>query len=203
MWDDRYGTDEYVFGTEPNEFLAEQAQGLAPGRVLCIAEGEGRNAVWLAEQGHAVTAVDGSAVGLAKARRLAASRGVRIETVHADLSEYAIEPGGFDLVVSIFGHLPPALRRDVHGRCAAGLRPGGRMILEAYTPRQLKHGTGGPPTTELMMTADALREDFAGLEFLVLEERERPVHEGRGHDGLAAVVQLVARKPAPVGGAPW
>jgi len=195
MWDERYDTEEYVYGTEPNDFLAEQAKVLAPGRVLCIAEGEGRNAVWLAQQGHEVTAVDGSAVGLAKARRLAAKCGVQVNTVHAELAEFVIEPRSWDLIVSIFGHLPPSLRREVHGRCAAGLRPGGRMILEAYTPRQLRHGTGGPPTAELMMTAEALRGEFPGLEFHLLEERERPVHEGRGHDGTAAVVQLVAVRP--------
>lgn len=198
MWDDRYSSEEYVYGTEPNEFLVEQAQALAPGRVLCIAEGEGRNAVWLAQQGHSVSAVDGSAVGLAKARRLAADRGVNIETVHADLADFDIEAGAWDAIVSIFGHLPPALRRIVHARCAAGLAPDGRMILEAYTPEQLRHGTGGPPTEELMMTADALRTEFPGLEFVLLEERERPVHEGRGHHGMAAVVQMVALARPPV-----
>jgi SAM-dependent methyltransferase len=195
MWDQRYSSDTYVYGTEPNGFLVTAAARLPPGKVLCLGEGEGRNAVWLAARGHEVTAVDSSGVGLAKARRLAAERGVRITTVHADLAAFDIEPGAWDGIVSIFCHLPPVLRADVHRRCVAGLRPGGVLLLEAYTPRQVGLGTGGPPTAELMMDAETLRAELAGLELLELRECEREVHEGEFHNGLGAVVQLVARRP--------
>jgi SAM-dependent methyltransferase len=195
MWDQRYSSDTYVYGTEPNGFLVTAAARLPPGKVLCLGEGEGRNAVWLAAQGHAVTAVDASGVGLRKAQRLAAERGVRVTTVHADLAAFDIEPGAWDGIVSIFCHLPPALRADVHRRCVAGLRPGGVLLLEAYTPRQVGLGTGGPPTAELMMDAETLRTELAGLKLLELRECEREVHEGEFHNGLGAVVQLVARRP--------
>lgn len=195
MWDERYSAKGYVYGTEPNGFLAAKADLLPAGRVLCLGEGEGRNAVWLAEQGFEVTAVDASAVGLHKARALAAERGVRITTVHADLADFVIEPDAWDGMVSIFCHLPPALRAQVHRRCVAGLRPGGVLLLEAYTPDQVGRGTGGPPTVELMMDARTLRLELAGLEFLELSETEREIHEGVFHNGVGAVVQLVGRKP--------
>jgi SAM-dependent methyltransferase len=195
MWDQRYSAECYVYGTEPNGFLVSRADLLPAGRILCLGEGEGRNAVWLAEQGHEVTAVDASVVGLKKARALAAGRGVRITRVHADLAHFAIEPGAWDGIISIFCHLPPALRAEVHRRCVAGLRPGGILLLEAYTPRQVGRGTGGPPTAELMMDAEALRLELAGLELLELAETEREIHEGTFHNGVGAVVHLVARRP--------
>ncbi|MCG5538882.1 cyclopropane-fatty-acyl-phospholipid synthase family protein [Halorhodospira sp. 9622] len=196
MWDERYADpDEYAYGTQPNTFFASEAWRIPDGPVLFLAEGEGRNAVWLAERGHAVTAVDGSAVGLEKARRLAAERGVEIETVHADLASHPIEPGAWAGIVSIFGHLPPDIRREVHRRAASGLRPGGLFLLEAYTPRQLAYGTGGPPTAEMMMDLAGLRAELPGLELLVGQEIERWVEEGRYHSGLAHVVQVVAQAP--------
>jgi SAM-dependent methyltransferase len=194
-WDERYAVGDYAYGTAPNTFLAEKARDLTPGRVLCLAEGEGRNAVHLAAQGHAVLAVDASAVGLAKAERLARVRGVALEVQVADLAQFQIEPEHWDGVVSIFCHVPPALRRDLHRRVVAGLKPGGRLILEAYTPRQLEFGTGGPPAPELMMTLAALREELAGLDLIHATETEREVVEGRLHSGRGAVVQVVALKP--------
>lgn len=122
-----------------------------------------RNAVLLAERGYPVTAVDASAVGLEKARRLAAERGVSLETVHADLAEHPIKPGAWAGIVSIFGHLPSGIRPAVHRRAARGLRPGGILLLEAYTPQQLAYGTGGPPTAEMMMDLDSLRTELPGL----------------------------------------
>lgn len=194
MWDERYSAEGYSYGTEPNGFLVAKASLLPMGRILCLAEGEGRNAVWLAGQGYEATAVDASAVGLHKAQRLAAERGVRIATVHADLARFAIEPGAWDGIVSIFCHLPAPLRAAVHRQCATGLRPGGVMLLEAYTPAQVGRGTGGPPSPEAMMDAETLRLELAGLEILELAECEREIREGAFHNGLGAVVQLVARK---------
>lgn len=168
---------------------------MPPGDVLCLAEGEGRNAVFLARRGHRVLAVDASAVGLAKAAQLAEEHGVRIETLTADLADLVIEPGRWDAIVSIFCHVPPPIRRTLHRQAVAGLRPGGLFVLEAYTPAQLEFRTGGPPTVELLMTLADLREELAGLEFLQALEIERDVVEGRLHTGRGAVVQIVARKP--------
>ncbi len=195
MWDERYSEPGFAYGTEPNDFLRERAAQLEPGRTLSLAEGEGRNAVFLAGLGHRVTAVDASAVGLDKARRLAAERGVTMETRVADLAAFDIEPGAWDNIVSIFCHLPPEVRRRLHRAVVAGLRPGGLLLLEAYTPAQIALGTGGPPVPELTMTLDALREELEGLTFLHAIERERDVVEGRYHTGRAAVVQVLARRP--------
>ncbi len=198
LWNERYSAEEYVFGTEPNDFLVEAARNIPPGRVLCLGEGEGRNAVHLAGLGHDVLAVDAAMVGLAKANKLARSRGVTLRTRFADLGRFPIEPGSWDLIVSIFCHMPSEARAGLHQRVAAGLKPGGLFILEAYTPRQLEFGTGGPPVAELMMTLAALREELAGLQFLHAVELDRDVLEGSLHTGRGAVVQVVARKPGPV-----
>ena len=199
FWEHRYAEPTYAYGTAPNDFLVEVADRIPPGPVLCIAEGEGRNAVWLAERGHAVTAVDASAAGLAKAVALATSRGARIGTIAADLAAFTIEPGAWSGIVAIFAHLPPLLRRSVHRAAACGLTSGGVFILEAFTPRQLALGTGGPQKKELLYTLDELRVDLAGLEVDVGREVERDVVEGRYHTGRAAVVQVLARR---VPGAP-
>jgi SAM-dependent methyltransferase len=162
--------------------------------VLCLAEGEGRNAVHLATLGHRVTAVDQSEVGLAKARRLAGARGVEIETVLADLANYSIATGAWTGIVATFAHLPPALRRRVHRDVVAGLQPGGVFVLEAYTPAQLAFDTGGPKSPELLMTLAGLREELSGLQFLIARELERDVTEGAGHTGRGAVVQILTRR---------
>ena len=132
FWDARFRESGFAYGDQPNDFLKEQAAGLPPGRALCLAEGEGRNAVHLAQLGHSVLAQDLSGVGLAKAMRLAASRGVTIETLHGDLAAFDPEPASADLVVAIWMHLPPPLRAETHRRAVAALRPGGHLILEAY-----------------------------------------------------------------------
>jgi len=196
MWDERYSSEDYAYGTAPNDFLVSAARHLpAGGRVLCLGEGEGRNAVWLAKQGYAVRGLDASAVGLAKAQRLAAREGVTIETEHRDLAEADLGESVWDGIVTIFCHLPPPLRRQVHAAAVRALRPGGIFLLEAYTPAQLVFATGGPPVVELMMDLASLREELAGLEFVHGKELERAVHEGLYHNGLAAVVQVIARKP--------
>lgn len=195
MWDERYASDEYAYGTEPNDFLAEVASALPLGRILCLAEGEGRNAVHLATLGYQVTAVDASAVGLAKAQQLAQQRGVAITTVVADLADFTIAAGQWDGIVSIFCHLPPDLRRQVHRSVVEGLRPGGVLVLEAYTPKQLDYNTGGPPVAEMTMSLEQLQSELEGLAFCNARETVRPVIEGRYHHGDGAVVQLVAEKP--------
>jgi SAM-dependent methyltransferase len=195
FWNQRYAGEEYAYGTAPNDFVAEVAARIPAGPVLCLAEGEGRNAVHLAERGHAVTAVDQSEVALTKARKLAAARGATVETVTADLSGYRILPEAWAGIVATWAHLPPAVRREVHAQVVRGLQHGGLFILEAYTPAQLAHQTGGPRSVELLMTAAQLREELTGLEFEVLREVERDVREGTAHTGRAAVVQVLARRP--------
>jgi SAM-dependent methyltransferase len=195
MWDERYNTTEYVYGTDPNAFLANVIDQIPKGRTLCVAEGEGRNAVFLAERGHDVVAVDASAVGLAKAQQLAGERGVAIETVVADLADFAIAAHSWDAIVSIFAHVPPEIRKPLHRKMVQGLRSGGMLVLEAYTPEQIKLGTGGPPVPELTMNLDILREELDGLLFQHAVELQRDVIEGRFHTGKGAVVQVVAIKP--------
>lgn len=196
MWNERYGVPDYVYGTEPNDFLAAQGATIPRGRVLSLADGEGRNGVYLATLGHAVTSVDASEVGLAKARALAAAKGVSITTVAADLSTFAIAPDSWEGIVSIFCHLPPALRRKVYADAVRGLVRGGVFVLEAYRPAQIALGTGGPSNPENTPTLAALREELAGLEFVHAVELERDIHEGALHHGRSAVVQVVARRPA-------
>lgn len=194
-WDERYSAEGYFYGSEPNDFLRSQAGRIRPrGDVLCLAEGEGRNAVFLAAQGLHVTAVDGSQAGFIKLKELAAQKHTSVETVCADLADYDMGVEKWDAIISIWCHLPAELRADVHGRAVKALRHGGVFVLEAYTPRQLQYKTGGPPVTELLMTLDALRLELSGLDFLHGVELEREIHEGRGHTGLSAVVQIVARR---------
>jgi SAM-dependent methyltransferase len=194
-WDERYSTDEFVYGTDPNDYLASVADRLTPGDLLTIAEGEGRNAVFLAGLGHRVTAVDSSAVGLAKAQRLAAHKGVTLTTETGDLADFDPGQARWQTVVSIFCHLPSALRAALFSRLVAALRPGGLLVLEAYTPDQLAYGTGGPKDIDMLPTLAALQHELAGLDFLIAREIVRPVHEGRFHSGDGAVVQVLARKP--------
>jgi SAM-dependent methyltransferase len=191
MWDERYGKPGFAYGTTPNTFLTSVAGRIPVGRVLSLGEGEGRNAVYLATCGHEVVAVDGSRVGLAKAERLAEERGVTITTVVSDLAEFAIEREHWDGIISIFCHVPPTVRARLHAAIVRGLKPGGVFILEAYTPAQLEYRTGGPPTRELMMSLSELQNELDGLDLVHARELERNVHEGRGHTGLSAVVQIV------------
>lgn len=196
-WDERYAEAEYAYGTAANAFLAAVACRIPDGPVLCLAEGQGRNAAFLAALGHPVTAVDQSAVGLERARELAERRGVRITCVQADLADYEIEPGAWAGIVSIWFHVPAPLRARVYRNAVTGLRPGGVLVVEAYTPRQLTFRTGGPRVAELLVPRSALEDELEGLEFVLSQDAEREVVEGRYHHGVAAVVQVVARKPEP------
>lgn len=195
MWDERYSSEEYVYGKDPNEFLANTADKIPKGKVLCIAEGEGRNAVFLAERGYDVVAVDSSAVGLEKARKLAQERGVSIETMVCDLADFEIQPESWDGIVSIFAHVPQQVRKQLHRKIVNGLRSGGTLILEAYRPDQLKYKTGGPPTAEFMMTLPDLEQELKGLDFEYGVELDRDVVEGKFHTGKGAVVQIIGVKP--------
>lgn len=194
MWDERYGRPEYVYGTEPNDFLRAEAGRIPKGRVLCLAEGEGRNAVYLAGLGHEVTAVDLSIEGLKKAERLARERGVALTVEQADLAMYVPTPAAYEGIVTIFGHLPAPVRKRLYGMIAASLVPGGVFILEVYRPEQLAFGTGGPKDPTMLPTLALLREELVGLEFVVANEVEREIHEGIFHGGQSATVQVVGVK---------
>jgi len=194
-WNARYDSEEYYYGVEPNDFLRESVGSIPPGgSVLCLAEGEGRNAVYLASLGFRVVAVDGSSVGLEKLKRLAVEKGVSVETKVVDLAQYEIKQNTYDGIVSIWCHLPVELRKMVHRDSQDGLRPGGVFIHESYHPRQLEYKTGGPPTADLMLTAAVLGDELRGLHFESLREIDREIHEGKGHRGMSAVVQAIARK---------
>jgi hypothetical protein len=193
MWNERYSGDHYVYGTEPNAFLVEYRH-LLRGPVLSLAEGEGRNAVFMASLGLAVLGVDSSAVGLAKALKLAESRGVGIRIEVADLADYEPPVNTFGSVVSIFAHLPGEVRKRLHRRVEQSLRPGGIVLLEAYTPAQLARSTGGPKDPDLLMSRVELEREFSNCEVLVSREIERDVIEGEFHTGQASVVQFLAKK---------
>lgn len=194
FWDERYAVGDFVYGVQPNDFLKAVAHHIPQGKVLCLAEGEGRNAVYLAELGFDVLAVDQSQVGLDKALRLAAERKVEIKTVVADLSEFHMESQTYSAIISIWCHLPPTLRKRIHTACLTALMPGGAFILEAYRPAQLQFGTGGPPVAELMMNKTELLEELHELEFMLAQEVERDIQEGRGHHGHSATVQILAHR---------
>ncbi|MHA7811948.1 MAG: class I SAM-dependent methyltransferase [Phycisphaerales bacterium] len=196
-WDERFGTDEFIYGTEPNSFLASCAHLIpARGRVLCLADGEGRNSVHLARAGYRVTGVDHSKKGLEKARSLAARAGVDVEYVQADLGVFDLGAAAWDGIVSVFAHTPGDVRRALHARIGGALADGGVLILEAYTPAQLGRGTGGPRDEAMMMSAAGLREELDGVVFDRLEELEREIVEGTHHSGVGAVVQAVGRRAA-------
>lgn len=194
MWDERYAAEEYIYGTEPNDFLKTHFQHLPKGKILCLADGEGRNSVFLAEQGYDVTAVDSSTMGIKKAQKLAKQRGVEIETHIEDLAKFDLGNNQWEGIVSIFCHLPPALRQHVHAQIPHALKPKGVFLLESYRPEQLAYKTGGPQIAEMTISLDNLTNEIQGLNCLMGQEIERNVTEGSLHTGLAAVTQFIAQK---------
>lgn len=195
-WNRRFAGDDYLFGTEPNAWLREHAGVWQPGqRVLCVADGEGRNSVWLARQGLVVDAFDIAAQGVAKARRLAAAQGVAVNFSVADGDTFAWPEAAFDGVAAIFIQFAdPALRERLFARIVASLKPGGTLLLQGYTPQQLVYKTGGPPQVAHLYTEALLREAFAALEIVELRDYEAEVDEGSGHRGRSALIGLVARR---------
>ena len=196
MWDERYDRDEYVFGTEPAAFLQTHVELLQSGlSALVIADGEGRNSVYLAEQGVGVTAMDASPIGLAKAAKLAEQRDVQVDFHQGDLLAWPWQDAQYDLVVGIFiQFMGPDDRSRVFAGMQQALAPGGRILLHGYTPKQLEFGTGGPPIAENMYTEDLLRDAFGDLQIERLEAYEAVIEEGIGHVGQSALIDLIASK---------
>ncbi|MFV0526155.1 MAG: SAM-dependent methyltransferase [Acidimicrobiales bacterium] len=198
MWDERYSGDEYQFGTRPARFLTAHAGELPTGgSALAVADGEGRNSVFLAESGLAVTAMDISPVGVDKARSLARARGVTVDLRVADILQWGWEPDAYDVVAAVFiQFLAPDQRAVVFEGMQRTLRPGGLLLLHGYRPEQIGFGTGGPPIPENLYTEAMLRSAFGGLRIEHLASYTAELEEGSGHVGPSALIDLIARKPA-------
>ena len=197
-WDHRYDRPDYLFGTEPSLFLRNHAHLLKPGSdVLAIADGEGRNSIFMAQKGCQVVAMDSSAIGLEKARRLARENGVKVDFRQADLRAWQWEPATYDLVAAIFIQFAdPALRAEIFEGMKKTVKPGGIIMLHGYTPKQVLYGTGGPPDPEMMYTSALLHQAFGDFEVIELNDYEAELQEGPGHSGRSALIDLIARRPA-------
>jgi SAM-dependent methyltransferase len=196
-WETRYAKPDYEFGTAPNEFL-ESCKTLLPksGRALSVADGESRNGVWLAEQGLAVTAIDFSPTAQKKARALAAERKVSLEIIQTDVHAWPYPEAGFDVVVEIFAQFStPAERAVKWAGMRRALKPGGLLIVQGYTPKQLDYATGGPKQIEHLYTRALLQGTFGDFRDVKITEEERVLHEGEAHSGMSAVIGLTGRKP--------
>ena len=195
-WQDRYNIPDYLFGKAPNYFLAS-CRALLPksGKVLCVADGEARNGVWLAEQGLDVTSIDFSEAAQAKAAALAKERGVTIRLIHADVHAWTYPDNAFDVVVEIFTQFStPEERPRKWAGMRQALKPGGLLILQGYTPKQLEYGTGGPKEIERLYTRSLLEQAFGDLRDVKFREEEVDIREGAAHGGMSAVIGLTARK---------
>lgn len=195
-WEKRFAAAEYVFGEEPNAFLARHKARLPKsGKALAVSDGEGRNGVWLAQQGLDVISMDFSPHGQEKARALAARRGVKITTELADIFKYPWPVAAYDVVAVIFiQYMGPADRAQVFAGIRQTLKPGGLLLLEGYTPKQIQYGTGGPKEPENMYTRDLLEQEFGTFAKVMISEYEVEMHEGSGHGGMSAVIDLVGTK---------
>jgi SAM-dependent methyltransferase len=195
FWDKRYRNETYAYGTEPNDFLKSCLEIIKPNSyVLCLAEGEGRNAVFLAQNGHSVTAIDYSEEGIKKLNKLAKEKNLVINTLCEDLSSYTIEYEKWDTIICIFGHFPESVRSHVFNQIYSGLKENGKFILEGYHKNQLKYKTGGPQSLDLLYDPKDLLNDLNRFENLQLNCVTREIHEGEFHKGPSSVIQIIAIK---------
>lgn len=196
FWDERFGQAEYVYGREPNAFLAEHHLVFPKGaRILSLGEGEGRNAVFLGRQGYDVTALDASEEGMRKLSRLAAEGGVLVSQRQEDVTRADLGRSRWNGIVSIFCHLPSADREALYGRVREALKPGGVFLAELFTPRQLGYQSGGPKDPDMLVELDGLSRAFEGFEIMLADEEVVSLDEGPFHQGLASVVRFIARRP--------
>jgi SAM-dependent methyltransferase len=194
-WEGRFRAPDYIFGKEPNAFLKAQAHRLPKsGRALSVADGEGRNGVWLAQQGLDVLTIDYSPAALTKARALAAERGVRVRTEAADVFAWRWPKAAFDVVAAIFIFAAPAERPAFFNNLKGALKPGGLLLMQGYRPEQLQYRTGGPPDAGRLLTRAILQEGFGDMAELDIREHDSTISEGSAHVGLSALIDVVARK---------
>lgn len=195
FWDSRYSEDGFAYGLTPNVFLSSFENSFKTGqKVLVIGDGEGRNGVWLAEQGCEVTSVDSSLIGVKKAQKLANEKNVEIEAICADLTQWDWPDSEFDFVVIIYVHFPPNVRAALHEKVVSALKPSGQLIMESFTPDQLNYSSGGPPVLEMLYSAEMMKNDFKLLEIQELKECVVELNEGKYHCGDGAVIRLLALK---------
>jgi len=194
FWNTRYKEAEFAYGTEPNDFLKSKIQAFKPNsKILCLAEGEGRNAVFLAEHNHHVTAVDYSQEGLNKLKKLASDKNLSIETVCIDLNHYKIEENKWDAIICIFGHFPVSLRKAVFKQVYSGLKKDGVFLMEAYHKDQINYKTGGPQVADLLYSAEELQIDFSEFKNKSIETSIKEIEEGKYHKGTSVVIQVIAQ----------
>ncbi len=194
-WETRFRAPDYIFGKEPNAFLKAQAPRLpASGTALSVADGEGRNGVWLAEQGLNVLTIDYSPAALAKARALAAERGVQLRTEVTDVFAWRWPTNTFDVIAVIFIFAAPAQRPAFFANLKGALKPGGLLLMQGYRPEQLKYRTGGPPDVERLLTRAILEQGFGDMAELDIREHDSAINEGTAHVGMSALIDLVAKK---------
>lgn len=195
FWNERFDEPGFMYGDQPNDFLKGQSNALKPkGRILCLAEGEGRNAVFLARNGFNVTSVDFSESGLRKTRELAKKHGVSVRTDCEDLNHYEIEPNAWDSIIMIFGHFDEALRTSLYPRISKGLKKGGTLLMEVYSKEQLSFGTGGPKSLSYLYNKQELMEAFADFNYISIQSITREIYEGVYHNGLSATLQVQGTK---------
>lgn len=195
FFDERFNSKEFFYGLNPNDYLYEKSLALSPqSTILSLGEGEGRNALFLAKQGHHVVAIDESNVGLLKAKKLLQDNHLDLEIICTDIAKFDFQRNQYDAIISIWFHLPKELRISIHQKCVEALKPNGILILEAYTPKQLENNSGGPKNIDMLMDPNDLISELKGLRLIELNELNREIHEGIGHNGPSAVVQVLGQK---------
>lgn len=195
FWNQRYNAKEYAYGKAPNQFIKENAGFLSPqSKLLCIAEGEGRNAVYLATLGHQVTALDFSELALEKTKALAAENNVGVQVIQADLTEYVFDAEAWDGVIAVFAHFNSTLRHTVHQQIVTALKPGGKLLLTAYDKKQIEKNTGGPRDTDMLYSATEALQDFEVFSELTVSKKNYYISEGAFHKGDSVVIEVLGKK---------
>jgi len=194
FWNERYGKQEYIYGKTPNVFFEKQLQKLKPGKLLLPCEGEGRNAVFAASKGWTVRAFDTSEAGKIKAMKLASENNVDIDYLIDDATTVKYPQSSFEVIAFIYAHFPTNIRKQIHQKAIEWLKPGGKIILEAFNPKQLQNNSGGPKELAMLYTEEMLRNDFENLDIELLETKTIELNEGEHHKGKADIIQFVGTK---------